>query len=84
MTIYENASIWVEKSGFMKDGDGKLSQFTVDTENIECMNSLKNLATLGGNTIYVVREFIAVDADYQDQHPKKSDKNWFLLEVKPQ
>jgi len=83
MTSYENASIYIDRDGFIKNLDGKLAQFTIDTDNVEHIEDLQYMADNEKKTIYLIREFVAVDADYQDQHPKKSAKDWYLLEVKP-
>lgn len=84
MTIYENASIWIEKEGFIKNDQGKLAQFIIDTDIVEHMEDLQDMANNSKKNVYVIREFVAVDADYQDQHPKKSAKDWYLLEIKPE
>jgi len=83
MTIYENASIYIDKDGFIKNIDGKLAQFIIDTDKPEHIEDLQFMADNEKKTVYLIREFIAVDADYQDHHPKKCAKDWYLLEVKP-
>ena len=84
MVVYENVSVWIDKEkSFLKDA-GDLHQFTYDTDNVEHVTNLQKLANYLKSTVYLIREFVAVDANYQDQHPKKSDKNWYLLEVKPE
>ena len=84
MTVYENASVYIDKDGFIKNTHGKLAQFTIDTDNQQHIDDLQLIADREQKTVYLVREFIAVDADYQDHHPRKCAKDWYLLEVKPQ
>jgi len=84
MTVYENASIWIDKEGFIRSPDGKIGQYTYDTEKEKDLKGLQFIADNNKKTIYLIREFIAVDADYRDEHPRKVDpKDWFVLEIKP-
>lgn len=83
MTVYENVSVYIEKDGFIKNIEGKLAQFTIDTDNPEHIEDLQFMANNENKPVYLIREFIAVDADYQDHHPRKCAKDWFIIEVKP-
>lgn len=89
MTVYENVSIWIDKQGFIKTPDGKLGQYTYNIDHLnpkdKDMKGLQFVADNNKATIYLIREFIAVDADYREEHPRKVDpKDWYLLEIKPQ
>lgn len=83
MVIYENASIYIEKKGFAKDPYGKMGQYEFDTDNEKHMKNLQDLANLYQTPVYLIREFVAIDADYQDHHPKKSSRDWHLLKIEP-
>lgn len=84
MTVYENVSLYIEREGFVKDSKGKLGQYTYDLDDPKQIAALQFMANNNKKSVYVVREFVAVDADYQDQHPKKSAKDWYILEIKPE
>jgi hypothetical protein len=83
MTIYENSSIYIENDGFIKTLSGKLAQFTIDTDNKDNIEDLQNIANNNNKPVYLIREFVAVDSNYQDHHPKKSAKDWYILKINP-
>ena len=84
MPVYENSSIWFDKGGFVKTPDGKIGQYVYDTDNPKHVESLQFMADNNKQPLYLIREFIAVDADYRDEHPKKVDpKDWFVLKLDP-
>lgn len=76
MTKYENAALWSRKSGFFEKG-------TYDTDDTVFTTRLQEIANGTGEPVYLIREFIVVDAEYQDQAPSKCAKDWFVLELKP-
>ena len=76
MTVYENAALWSRKEGFFEEGN-------YDLENEIDQNRIQGIANATGETIYLIREFVVVDAKYNDHAPSKVLKDWFVKEYKP-
>jgi len=75
MVVYENAALWSKKEGFFEKG-------SYDTDNEVDQNRIQGIANATGNSVYLIREFIVVDAEYQEQPPSKCAKDWFVKEYK--
>lgn len=75
--IYRNAGLYSKRNGIFEKGDYDLS-------DVETMTRIHELAVKYGEPVYVLREFIVVDAEYQDQPPNRCAKDWYVLEVKPE
>jgi len=95
MVVYENTSIWIDgkPSFFIRNVDNSLTKFRFDYNEENPMQSTLNdvpvtkamsIAEFRDATVCIIREFIAVDADYRNEHPKKVDpKDWYLLKIEP-
>ena len=88
MTVYENAAYFMKKEGKMKTAgfwhtDEGVVREDFDTEDIDGMRNLQNIANAKNASVYVIREFIANDALYQEKRPDQLDKDWFVFEIKP-
>ena len=75
MVIYENAALWSKKRGFFDKGTYEVTDELTDKLHV-IANELKD-------SVYLIREFIVVDAEYQDQAPSKCAKDWYVLKIDP-
>ena len=76
--VYRNAAIWSDKQRkFIEKGD-------YDLEDGSVLQHLQDLANAEQKPVYVVREFIVVDSEYQDQPPSKSARDWYVWKVDPE
>lgn len=76
MTVYENAALWSRKKGFFEKG-------TYNDEDMDLIVRMDGLAHAYGEPVYMIREFVVVDAEYNDHAPSKVLKDWYVLESKP-
>ena len=76
--LYRNAALYTKKGGFI---DGRID---IDLFNEETIQWLQKMANAKKQDVYVIREFIANDAEYQEKRPEQLASDWYVMKVEPE
>lgn len=74
--FYRNAALYTKKKGIVKRVD-------IEIDHPAVLEAMQTMANEYKESVYIVREFIANDSEYQEKPPHKIASDWFVLEVKP-
>jgi hypothetical protein len=77
--LYRNAALYMKKGGFIKS-----DRIDIDPFDGETLQWLQKIANSKNQDVYVIREFIANDAEYQEKRPEQLASDWYVMKVEPE